>query len=167
MQKKDHSQLWLGLINGAGFYDRVADENQGMLIDCLFADKFDQFWAVNRRLMEPVGDQETFKSIPVRCYDRVRIAKLEFYDIELPTELILLSGRHLRSKTHQSNDRNRHKDDTKRPLSTLFDRQEQRYKLQNTCRLLVSNDNSLFSLLPHTWNCNRRGHATAMALRAP
>lgn len=48
MQKKDHSQLWLGLLN----------------------DKFDQFWAVNRRLMEPVGDQD-FKSIPVRCYNPV------------------------------------------------------------------------------------------------
>lgn len=46
MQKKDHSQLWLGLVN----------------------EKFDQFWAVNRRLMESVGDQEAFKSIPVRCY---------------------------------------------------------------------------------------------------
>ncbi|KAH8395692.1 hypothetical protein KR222_009521 [Zaprionus bogoriensis] len=46
MQKKDHNQLWLGLIN----------------------DKFDQFWAVNRRLMEPNSDQEAFKNIPVRFY---------------------------------------------------------------------------------------------------
>lgn len=46
MQKKDHNQLWLGLIN----------------------DKFDQFWAVNRRLMEPYSDQESFKNIPVRFY---------------------------------------------------------------------------------------------------
>ncbi|KAH8281283.1 hypothetical protein KR018_007919 [Drosophila ironensis] len=46
MQKKDHNQLWLGLVN----------------------DKFDQFWAVNRRLMEPYADQESFKHIPLRLY---------------------------------------------------------------------------------------------------
>ncbi|XP_026285902.1 autophagy protein 5 [Frankliniella occidentalis] len=45
MQKKDHNQLWLGLQN----------------------DKFDQFWAVNRKLME-VGSDETFKYIPFRLY---------------------------------------------------------------------------------------------------
>uniref|UniRef100_A0A336JYM0 Autophagy protein 5 n=1 Tax=Culicoides sonorensis TaxID=179676 RepID=A0A336JYM0_CULSO len=44
MQKKDHTQLWL--------------------------DKFDQFWAVNRRLMEQGSDQEgDFKHIPIRCYN--------------------------------------------------------------------------------------------------
>ncbi|XP_037038701.1 autophagy protein 5 isoform X2 [Bradysia coprophila] len=47
MQKKDHNQLWLGLVN----------------------DKFDQFWAVNRRLMEPLGDQDGFKHIPIRSYN--------------------------------------------------------------------------------------------------
>ncbi|XP_063709568.1 autophagy protein 5 [Culicoides brevitarsis] len=48
MQKKDHTQLWLGLVN----------------------DKFDQFWAVNRRLMEQGSDQEgDFKHIPIRCYN--------------------------------------------------------------------------------------------------
>lgn len=47
MQKKDHNQLWLGLVN----------------------DKFDQFWAVNRRLMEATGDHESFKHIPVRFYN--------------------------------------------------------------------------------------------------
>lgn len=47
MQKKDHNQLWLGLQN----------------------DKFDQFWAVNRKLMEVGGSgEETFKYIPFRCY---------------------------------------------------------------------------------------------------
>ncbi|XP_046740267.1 autophagy protein 5 [Diprion similis] len=45
MQKKDHNQLWLGLLN----------------------DKFDQFWAVNRRLMESNND-DGFKYIPFRCY---------------------------------------------------------------------------------------------------
>ncbi|KAG8259561.1 autophagy protein 5 [Homalodisca vitripennis] len=46
MQKKDHNQLWLGLQN----------------------DKFDQFWAVNRKLMEVGSGEETFKYIPFRCY---------------------------------------------------------------------------------------------------
>ncbi|XP_055326884.1 autophagy protein 5 isoform X2 [Sitodiplosis mosellana] len=45
MQKKDHNQLWLGLVN----------------------DKFDQFWSVNRRLMEPTSE-DGFKYIPIRCY---------------------------------------------------------------------------------------------------
>lgn len=33
-----------------------------------FADKFDQFWAVNRKLMEVTGDQDHFKYIPFRFY---------------------------------------------------------------------------------------------------
>ena len=45
MQKKDHNQLWLGLLN----------------------DKFDQFWAVNRKLMEASSD-DGFKHIPFRLY---------------------------------------------------------------------------------------------------
>ena len=44
MQKKDHNQLWLGLSS----------------------DKFDQFWAINRKLME--GDGDTFRHIPARFY---------------------------------------------------------------------------------------------------
>lgn len=46
MQKKEHNQLWIGLVN----------------------DKFDQFWAVNRRLMEPSGDTDSFRHIPIRFY---------------------------------------------------------------------------------------------------
>ncbi|XP_039289202.1 autophagy protein 5 [Nilaparvata lugens] len=47
MQRKDHNQLWLGLQN----------------------DKFDQFWAVNRKLMEMgPSSEESFKYIPFRCY---------------------------------------------------------------------------------------------------
>jgi len=47
MQKKDHNQLWLGLTS----------------------DKFDQFWAINRKLMEPSGAaEEGFKHIPVRFH---------------------------------------------------------------------------------------------------
>lgn len=45
MQKKDHRQLWMGLLT----------------------DKFDQFWSVNRKLMEHSGD-ELFKHIPFRIY---------------------------------------------------------------------------------------------------
>lgn len=33
-----------------------------------FTDKFDQFWAVNRKLMEASGEQDHFKYIPFRCY---------------------------------------------------------------------------------------------------
>lgn len=36
------------------------------------SDKFDQFWAVNRRLMEPIGEQDGFKHIPIRSYNEVR-----------------------------------------------------------------------------------------------
>lgn len=32
------------------------------------ADKFDQFWAINRRLMESHGDSEGFKHIPIKLY---------------------------------------------------------------------------------------------------
>lgn len=77
MQKKDHNQLWLGLVN----------------------DKFDQFWAVNRRLMdvsalqstpqvksgsnEAINSTEenagfkTFKHIPVRVYKSDQILALK------------------------------------------------------------------------------------------
>ncbi|XP_076675362.1 autophagy protein 5 [Andrena cerasifolii] len=46
MQKKDLNQLWSGLLN----------------------DKFDQFWSVNRKLMEASNSEEGFKYIPFRCY---------------------------------------------------------------------------------------------------
>eukprot|EP00088_Acartia_fossae_P035760 TRINITY_DN36888_c0_g1_i1.p1 TRINITY_DN36888_c0_g1~~TRINITY_DN36888_c0_g1_i1.p1 ORF type:complete len:266 (-),score=36.32 TRINITY_DN36888_c0_g1_i1:146-943(-) len=46
MQKKDHLQLWTGLQN----------------------DKFDQFWAINRRLMETVSGEDNFKHIPIRFH---------------------------------------------------------------------------------------------------
>ena len=35
-----------------------------------FADKFDQFWAVNRRLMEPSAGEEGFKHLPLRMFKR-------------------------------------------------------------------------------------------------
>uniref|UniRef100_A0A8C1EBX6 Autophagy protein 5 n=1 Tax=Cyprinus carpio carpio TaxID=630221 RepID=A0A8C1EBX6_CYPCA len=46
MQKKDHKQLWMGLQN----------------------DKFDQFWAMNRKLMEYPTDEGGFRYIPFRMY---------------------------------------------------------------------------------------------------
>ncbi|XP_064603074.1 autophagy protein 5-like [Liolophura sinensis] len=55
MQKKDHKQLWMGIQN----------------------DKFEQFWSINRRLMESSGE-EMFKHIPYRLYqpDQLVIQKL-------------------------------------------------------------------------------------------
>uniref|UniRef100_A0A7N4NYU9 Autophagy protein 5 n=1 Tax=Sarcophilus harrisii TaxID=9305 RepID=A0A7N4NYU9_SARHA len=46
MQKKDHKQLWMGLQN----------------------DKFDQFWAINRKLMEYPAEDNGFRYIPFRIY---------------------------------------------------------------------------------------------------
>jgi autophagy-related protein 5 len=56
MQKKDHNQLWLGVVN----------------------DKFDQFWAINRKLMEYNTNEESFRFIPFRVYTQelVLIQKL-------------------------------------------------------------------------------------------
>uniref|UniRef100_A0A3P9Q3P9 Autophagy protein 5 n=1 Tax=Poecilia reticulata TaxID=8081 RepID=A0A3P9Q3P9_POERE len=58
MQKKDHKQLWMGLQN----------------------DKFDQFWAMNRKLMEYPTEDGGFRYIPFRIYqtlsDRPFIQKL-------------------------------------------------------------------------------------------
>jgi len=45
MQKRDHNQLWLGLQN----------------------DKFDQFWGINRKLMER-SNEEPFKYVPFKLY---------------------------------------------------------------------------------------------------
>ncbi|XP_059165801.1 autophagy protein 5-like [Physella acuta] len=55
MQKKDHKALWTGLMN----------------------DKFDQFWSVNKKLMENSGE-DAFKSVPFRIYqvDKIPIQKL-------------------------------------------------------------------------------------------
>lgn len=39
-----------------------------MFLYLIFLDKFDQFWAVNRKLMEASGEQDHFKYIPFRCY---------------------------------------------------------------------------------------------------
>ncbi len=49
MLKKDHKQLWYGVQN----------------------DKFEQFWTVNKKLMEACGDVSTgcFRNIPFRLYE--------------------------------------------------------------------------------------------------
>lgn len=49
MQKKEHNQLWMGLVN----------------------DKFDQFWAINRKLMESTPESNGFKYLPMRIYREV------------------------------------------------------------------------------------------------
>ncbi|XP_069462681.1 autophagy protein 5 isoform X2 [Ambystoma mexicanum] len=59
MQKNHHKQLWMGLQN----------------------DKFDQFWAINRKLMEYSAEENGFRYIPFRIYqqatsDRPFIQKL-------------------------------------------------------------------------------------------
>lgn len=48
----------------------IHDNNFFIFYFFSFPDKFDQFWAVNRRLMESV-EQEGFKNIPLRCYNEV------------------------------------------------------------------------------------------------
>ncbi|XP_035825360.1 autophagy protein 5 isoform X2 [Aplysia californica] len=55
MQKKDHSTLWAGFMN----------------------DKFDQFWSVNKRLMENSGEK-AFMFVPFRIYraDQIPVQKL-------------------------------------------------------------------------------------------
>lgn len=68
MQKKDHTQLWLGLVNGNSYFYFVSSSVTFKLI----SDKFDQFWAVNRRLMEQGSEEGDFKHIPIRCYNEVR-----------------------------------------------------------------------------------------------
>ena len=65
MQKKEHNQLWIGLVN----------------------DKFDQFWAVNRRLMEPTGEQDSFKHVPLRIYNEVN--KLDLHNLKIQHVQIL------------------------------------------------------------------------------
>ncbi len=45
MQKRDHKQLWYGFQN----------------------DKFDQFWSINKKLME-TDETQCFKNIPFRIY---------------------------------------------------------------------------------------------------
>lgn len=70
MQKKDHKQLFLGLLNGKIRHATII--TFVFIISFVYhqLDKFDQFWAINGRLMESI-EQEGFKHIPVRCYNDV------------------------------------------------------------------------------------------------
>jgi len=56
MQKKDHKQLWTGLVN----------------------DRFDLFWTINKKLMETSPETPYFRYIPFRIYqlDKPFIQKL-------------------------------------------------------------------------------------------
>ncbi|XP_065537206.1 autophagy protein 5 isoform X3 [Lathamus discolor] len=56
MQKKDHKQLWMGLQN----------------------DKFEQFWAINRKLMEYPSEDSGFRYIPFRIYQEKKGEKRQF-----------------------------------------------------------------------------------------
>lgn len=67
MQKKDHNQLWLGLQNGNNLVSCIATVIIYIYRVSLL-DKFDQFWAVNRKLMEAPSDSDHFRYIPFRCY---------------------------------------------------------------------------------------------------
>ena len=53
MLKKDHKQLWFGLQN----------------------DKFEQFWSINKKLMEIIDGAESFKAIPFRIYQVIKQKK--------------------------------------------------------------------------------------------
>ena len=67
MQAREHSQLWLGLCRLVQISKKilgVSSSNQyRFLLKYLFSDKFDQFWAVNRRLME---GSDSWRHLPVR-----------------------------------------------------------------------------------------------------
>lgn len=58
-------------------------------------DKFDQFWAVNRRLMESV-EQEGFKNIPLRCYNDVS-SRIKDEDLWRSQPMILVCS-HIRTE---------------------------------------------------------------------
>ena len=68
MQAREHSQLWLGLcrlvVQISKMILGVSPFNQyRLLLKYLFSDKFDQFWAVNRRLME---GSDSWRHLPIR-----------------------------------------------------------------------------------------------------
>ena len=56
------------MISGPLF--KISSHNQDIFvlnIFCLISEKFDQFWTVNKRLME-CSEEESFKYIPYRIY---------------------------------------------------------------------------------------------------
>ncbi len=68
MQKRDHNQLWQGLHNGKKSVLFLNMTPQRHLFCVCPSDKFDQFWAVNRRLMETLPGEDGFKHVPVRLF---------------------------------------------------------------------------------------------------
>lgn len=52
---------WADLKENNGFTNRF-------FMVCLVADKFDQFWAMNRKLMECSTEEGGFRYIPFRIY---------------------------------------------------------------------------------------------------
>ena len=67
MQAREHSQLWLGLCRLVQISKMISGffsfSQYRFLLKYLFSDKFDQFWAVNRRLME---GSDSWRHLPVR-----------------------------------------------------------------------------------------------------
>ena len=68
MQKKDHKQLWYGIQYGMFFANKWSIKYfVKYFLFNLKLDKFDQFWSINKKLME-VTEGDSFKSIPFRIY---------------------------------------------------------------------------------------------------
>lgn len=60
----------LAPTNSSTFFELFYYSKPTVSYKLMLSDKFDQFWAVNRRLMESV-EQEGFKNVPLRCYNDV------------------------------------------------------------------------------------------------
>ncbi|KAH0622188.1 hypothetical protein JD844_024280 [Phrynosoma platyrhinos] len=75
MQKKDHKQLWMGLQNGKNVCTAFIVLHTDECYFHFFPDKFDQFWAINRKLMEYPPEENGFRYIPFRIYQ----LKTNFY----------------------------------------------------------------------------------------
>lgn len=83
MQEKDHNQLWQGFQNGKIKIKltKIMQIMKSYITNSSYltsiADKFDQFWSANKKLMESVVG-EGFRYIPVRCYtqDKLGIQRL-------------------------------------------------------------------------------------------
>lgn len=75
MQKKDHKQLWTGLCTGKCKKKKITSLS---LIRVFLLDRYEQFWAVNKKLMETSPEIPYFRYIPFRIYqpDKSFIQKL-------------------------------------------------------------------------------------------
>ncbi|XP_021082986.1 autophagy protein 5 isoform X3 [Mesocricetus auratus] len=93
MQKKDHKQLWMGLQN----------------------DRFDQFWAINRKLMEYPPEENGFRYIPFRIYQKLGLSTL-YYPGTMQTKV----GLELRERDLPASERRRLNDLSFRSSSVLW-----------------------------------------------